>query len=115
ATAPLLLLSTARPEFRPPWALRAHHTQLTLSRLPRKHVREMVARVAARTALPEALVDAVVTRTDGVPLFVEELTKVGVEAGGEAAKDIQATLADSLMARLRSEEHTSELQSLAYL
>ena len=100
ATAPLLLLYTARPEFRPPWALRAHHTQLTLSRLPRKHVREMVARVAARTALPEALVDAVVTRTDGVPLFVEELTKVVVEAGGEAAKDIPATLADSLMARL---------------
>src|SRR5439155_1103743 len=100
APAPLLLLYTARPEFRPPWALRAHHTLLTLSRLPRKHVREMVARVAARTALPEALEDAVVTRTDGVPLFVEELTKVVVEAGGEAAKDIPATLADSLMARL---------------
>src|SRR5207244_11019667 len=96
----LRLLSTARPEFRPPWALRAHHTLLTLSRLPRKHVREMVARVAARTALPKALEDAVVTRTDGVPLFVEELTKVVVEAGGAAAKDIPATLADSLMARL---------------
>src|SRR5881296_908181 len=84
ATAPLLLLCTARPEFRPPWPLRAHHTQLTLSRLPRKHVREMVARVAARTALPEAVGDVVVARTDGVPLFVEELTKVVIEAGGTA-------------------------------
>ncbi len=101
ATAQLLLLYTARGDFQAPWPLRAHHTQLMLSRLPRRHVREMVARVAARTALPEAVVDAVVTRTDGVPLFVEELTRAVVEAGGAAiGKDIPATLADSLMARL---------------
>src|SRR5207244_7710051 len=54
ATAPLLLLYTARPEFRPPWPLRAHYTQLTLSRLRRKQVREIVTRVAPRAALPEA-------------------------------------------------------------
>src|SRR5437867_4950597 len=60
----------------------------------------MVARVAARTALPEAVGDVVVARTDGVPLFVEELTKAVVEVGGAAAKDIPATLADSHMARL---------------
>src|SRR5437867_4291196 len=101
ATAQLLLLYTARGDFQAPWPLRAHHTQLMLSRLPRRHVREMVARVAARTALPEAVVDAVVTRTDGVPLFVEELTRADVEAGGAAAgMDIPPTLADSLMARL---------------
>src|SRR5439155_174158 len=56
ATAQLLLLYTARGDFQAPWPLRAHHTQLMLSRLPRRHLREMVARVAARTALPEAVV-----------------------------------------------------------
>jgi class 3 adenylate cyclase len=101
ATAPLLLLFTARPEFTPRWALRAHHTQLTLNRLPRRDAREMVTHVAARAALPAEVADVVVTRTDGVPLFVEELTKAVIEAGTtEALGEIPATLADSLMARL---------------
>jgi class 3 adenylate cyclase/tetratricopeptide (TPR) repeat protein len=100
ATVPLLLLYTARPEFQPPWPLRAHHTQLTLSRLRHQYVRAMVGQVAARVALPPAVVDAVVTRTDGVPLFVEELTRAAVEAGAQAGEVIPATLQDSLMARL---------------
>src|SRR5262249_59112544 len=97
ATAPLLLLQTARPEFRPPWALKAHHTQLTLSRLRRGQTRQLVETLAA---LPPEMVDTVVARTDGVPLFAEELTKAAVDAGTEAAHDIPMTLADSLMARL---------------
>ena len=99
-TAPLLLLYTARLEFKAPWALRAHHTQLTLNRLPRRHVREVVANVAAPAALPAEVVNAVVARTDGVPLFVEELTKAAMEAGAQGLRGIPATLADSLMARL---------------
>jgi class 3 adenylate cyclase len=101
ATAPLLLLYTARPEFQPPWPLRAHHTLLTLNRLPRRYVREMVAKVAVRSALYAELIEAVVARTDGVPLFVEELTKAVAEAGaGAAVRDVPETLQDSLMARI---------------
>jgi class 3 adenylate cyclase len=100
ATAPLLLLATARPDFRVPWPLRSHHTQLTLSPLPKKHARALVEAVAARAALPAPVVDAVIARTDGVPLFAEELTRAAVETGTTAVEDIPATLADSLMARL---------------
>jgi class 3 adenylate cyclase len=101
ATAPVLLLGTARPQFQAPWPSRAHYTQLTLSRLPRRHVRDMVLGVAAQATLLAEVIDELAVRTDGVPLFVEELTKAVVEAGAAAVtREIPATLADSLMARL---------------
>ncbi len=101
ATAPLMLLYTARPEFRAPWPMRAHHAQITLSRLTGRQTREMVAGVAARAALAKDVIDAVVKRTDGVPLFAEELTRLILEGDGRAvAGEIPATLHDSLMARL---------------
>jgi class 3 adenylate cyclase/tetratricopeptide (TPR) repeat protein len=102
ATARLLLLYTARPEFHAEWPLRAHHTQITLNRLSARNVREMIAEVAARSALASETLEAVVERTSGVPLFVEELTRAVLE--GENAKltgrEIPVTLHDSLMARL---------------
>jgi len=102
ATARLLLLYTARPEFHAQWPLRAHHTQINLNRLSARNVREMITRVAARNALAGETVDAVVERTGGVPLFVEELTRALLESGsGELrGRDIPVTLHDSLMARL---------------
>jgi predicted ATPase/class 3 adenylate cyclase len=102
ATAPLLLLCTARPEFRPPWPLRAHHTQITLNRLSTRNVREMIAQVAARNALAGETLDTVIERTGGVPLFVEELTLAVLEtgSGSPAGREIPVTLHDSLMARL---------------
>jgi predicted ATPase/class 3 adenylate cyclase len=102
AAAPLMLLYTARPEFRPQWPLRAHHTQLTLNRLSARNVREMIAQVAARNALASETVDIVIERTGGVPLFVEELTRVVLEGGSAklAGREIPVTLHDSLMARL---------------
>jgi len=102
ATVPLMLLYTARPEFRTRWPLRAHHAQITLNRLSTRSVREMVALVAARKALADETVDAVVERTSGVPLFVEELTRVVLESGTAklGAREIPVTLHDSLMARL---------------
>jgi class 3 adenylate cyclase/tetratricopeptide (TPR) repeat protein len=101
ATAPLMLLYTARPEFRAPWPMRAHHAQITLSRLTGRQTRDMVAGVAARAALAKDVIDAVVKRTDGVPLFAEELTRLILEGDGRAvAGEIPATLHDSLMARL---------------
>jgi len=101
ATARLLLLYTARPEFHAPWAMRAHHLQITLSRLSAGNVRTMVAQVAAKIALSDETVATVVERTGGVPLFVEELTLAILErGGGGAGRAIPATLHDSLMARL---------------
>src|SRR5262249_46969209 len=102
-TAPVLILYTARPEFRVPWPLLAHHAQVTLGRLARHHVRAMVARVAAQTVRIDELIETVVTRTDGVPRFAEELTKAVLEAEGNGtttSRTIPATLQDSLMARL---------------
>jgi predicted ATPase len=100
-TSQLMLVYTARPEFRPSWPLRAHHAQLTLNRLSARNVREMVARVSALHALPDETVARVIERTGGVPLFVEELTRAVLESGGpNVAREIPATLHDSLMARL---------------
>jgi class 3 adenylate cyclase/tetratricopeptide (TPR) repeat protein len=102
ATAPLLLLYTARPEFRAQWPFRAHHTQITLNRLSARHVRTMIGQVAARKALSEETVNTVVERTSGVPLFVEELTRTVLEtdAAKVSGREIPVTLHDSLMARL---------------
>ncbi len=101
ATARLMLLFTARPEFRASWLMRAHHAQITLNRLNDRQTREMVAGVAARSALAKDMIDTVVKRTDGVPLFAEELTRLILEGDGRSvAREIPATLHDSLTARL---------------
>ena len=101
ATARLLLLYTARPEFRAQWPPRAHHTQITLNRLSPRNVRTMVGEVAAQKALSEETIATVLERTGGVPLFVEELTRAVLESGPKlTVREIPATLHDSLMARL---------------
>jgi predicted ATPase/class 3 adenylate cyclase len=112
-TARLLLLLTCRPEFPPPWGFRAHLTPLTLTRLPQPQVAQMSVCVAGGKALPPEVVEQIVAKTDGVPLFVEELTKTVLESGllweGEERYTltgplpplaIPTTLHDSLMARL---------------
>jgi len=113
ATARLLLLYTARPELRAPWPLRSHHTWITLARLGRRHVQQMAQLVASRAALPAELLEAVVARTDGVPLFVEELTKSIVEGAASGAREIPTTLADSLMARLDRLGSAKEIAQIA--
>ena len=101
ASARLLLLYTARPEFHAPWAMRAHHTQITLNRLSARDIRTMVGQVAAHKGLSDATIATVIERTGGVPLFVEELTRAVSERDGDGAnREIPATLHDSLMARL---------------
>jgi predicted ATPase len=112
-TARLFTLLACRPEFRPPWGFRAHLTQLTLSRLPRTQAELMVEQVAGGKALPAEVRQQVGAKTDGVPLFVEELTKMVLESGLLQEREdhyklmgplpslaIPATLHDSLMARL---------------
>jgi tetratricopeptide (TPR) repeat protein len=102
ATARLLLLYTARPEFRAQWSPRAHYTQITLSRLSARNVRTMVEEVAARKPISDETIATVIVRTAGVPLFVEELTRAVLESGNAelTGRAIPVTLHDSLMARL---------------
>src|SRR5690242_18250652 len=112
-TVPLLVVLTHRPEFQPRWSGHGHVGALTLSKLTRTQSAAMVTVLAGGKALPAALLEQILTRTDGVPLFVEELTKTVLEsgalkdagdhyeyAGSARAVTIPATLRDSLMARL---------------
>jgi class 3 adenylate cyclase/predicted ATPase len=112
-TARILALFTCRPDFSPPWTGRAHLTQVTLNRLPRRQAAELTGRVARGKALPAEVVKQVVAKTDGVPLFVEELTKMVLESGLLQEREVRyeltgplpplaipTTLHDSLMARL---------------
>ena len=101
AQAPLFILITARPEFRVPWGIRSHHSMISLSPLNRDQVQHMVGELAALHALPKEVIDGVTERTGGVPLFVEEVTRLLLERGEQ--NDIHAippTLQQSLMARL---------------
>jgi predicted ATPase len=102
ALAPLFVVATTRPELRPPWSMRSHHGTISLAPLDRGQVQEMVAELSARHALPRNIVDDVASRTGGVPLFVEEVTRLLLERGegGGGIQAIPATLQQSLMARL---------------
>ena len=110
---PVLLVMTFRPEFQPPWLGQPHITMMSLSRLGLRDRVALVQRVAGNRALPSKIVNEIVERTDGVPLFVEELTKAVLDSGADetevekaisaapsAALAVPATLHASLMARL---------------
>ena len=111
--ARLLVLVTARPDFAAPWQTRPHSTLLTLGRLGRADCAELVARVAAEHSLPPDTVAAIIGRTDGVPLFVEELTRSMMELSGEDSIAVPATLKDSLMARLDRLGEAREVAQIA--
>jgi predicted ATPase len=101
ALVPLYIVATTRPEFRPPWGMRSHHGTISLAPLDSAQVREMVAELSARYALARDVVDDVAARTGGVPLFVEEVTRLLLERGEHSgAQAIPPTLQQSLMARL---------------
>ena len=101
AQAPLLVLVTTRPEFRAPWSLRSHHSLISLSPLDRTGVARMVGEISARHALSKELIEGVNERTGGVPLFVEEVTRLLVERGAQGGvQAIPPTLQQSLAARL---------------
>ena len=99
--APLLIVATARPEFRPPWGLRSHHTVISLAPLDRAEVRQMVGELASRHGLSKDVIEGVSERTGGVPLFVEEVTRLLLERGEQGGvQAIPPTLRQSLAARL---------------
>jgi class 3 adenylate cyclase/tetratricopeptide (TPR) repeat protein len=110
---PVLLVATFRPELSPPWIGFPHVTLLTLNRLAQAQARSLIERVAGAKALPPEVLEQILARTEGVPLFTEELTKAVLESGllGDTGDRyvldgplpplaIPATLHDSLMARL---------------
>jgi class 3 adenylate cyclase/predicted ATPase len=101
ATAPLLLLYTARPDFRCAWPARSHFTTVTLNRLSRQDVRQMIAASDAGASGTPELVETVVARSDGVPLYAEELARLLVDRTTHTLRaDIPETLQDLLAARL---------------
>src|SRR4051812_32319730 len=110
---PVLLAITFRPEFQPPWGGRSYVMNLTLNRLGERDGEALVHNLASNAALTAEIISEIVERTDGVPLFVEELTKAVLESAGHsdrisavlaaaslAAQSVPATLHASLMARL---------------
>jgi class 3 adenylate cyclase len=101
ALAPLFVLITARPEFRPGWGMRSHHGMIALAPLDGEQVRQMVGELAARHALPKEVIDGVTDRAGGVPLFVEEVTRLLLESSDQGGiQAIPPTLQQSLTARL---------------
>ncbi|MDF0498739.1 ATP-binding protein [Bradyrhizobium yuanmingense] len=110
---PILVVITCRSEFKPSWSAHSHITTLVLNRLSRQQRTTMVERVAGSRKMPKEVVEDIIIKTDGVPLFVEELTKAVLESdllteergnyvlsGSWRPLAIPATLMDSLMARL---------------
>jgi class 3 adenylate cyclase/tetratricopeptide (TPR) repeat protein len=81
ATLRVLVIITFRPELTPPWIGRPHVTMLNLNRLPPRQRAEMIVHVSGGRALPKEIAEQIVNRTDGVPLFIEELTKSVIESG----------------------------------
>jgi predicted ATPase len=125
APSRIFAVFTGRPEFQPPWPPRSHISQVMLNRLPRRHVELMVTDLTAGKPLPADVLQQIVARTDGVPLFVEELTKTVLESGlVEEREDrwelvgrlpslgIPSTLQDSLAARL---DRLGEAKGIAQL
>ncbi len=100
AQSPLLVVATTRPEFRAPWAMRSHHGVISLAPLDRGQVRRMVGEIASLHTLSDEMIDGVGERTGGVPLFVEEVTRLLIERDAQGAQAIPPTLQQSLAARL---------------
>ena len=124
-TVPLLIVLTFRPDFMPPWPSRSHMTPITLNRLERQHSEALVARLAGARPLPAEVVEHIVIKTDGVPLYVEELTKTILASDilrvtGErfeltsplSSLAIPATLQELLMARLDRLPQVREIAQL---
>jgi class 3 adenylate cyclase/tetratricopeptide (TPR) repeat protein len=125
-TLRILVIITFRLEFTPPWVGRSHVTLLSLNRLPLQQRAEMITRVTGGKTLPKEIADQIIDRTDGIPLFIEELTKAVVESdvltktgdgyrvvGPIAPLAIPATLHASLLARLDRLAPTREVAQTA--
>jgi class 3 adenylate cyclase/predicted ATPase len=120
-TINVLLIVTYRPEFEPPWVGRPYVTALSLNRLGAREIAALIDRVIGNQPLPASIRQDIIERTDGIPLFVEEMTKAVLEAAGEGATEravgaipsssipVPASLHASLMARLDRLGHAKEV------
>jgi class 3 adenylate cyclase/tetratricopeptide (TPR) repeat protein len=118
AAWPLMLVATFRPEFQAPWGHRANVTQLSLSRLTETQTTALIDRLLEGSSLPAGLRQQILEKTDGVPLFVEELTKALLETGrpggpSEVPANIPTTLSGSLAARLDRPGPAKEVAQIA--
>jgi class 3 adenylate cyclase len=124
-TVPMLHVLTFRPDFKEPWPRRSHMTPITLNRLERPQVEALITHRAGGKTLPADVVSHIVAKTDGVPLYVEELTKMLLDSpllraegdeyvltGPLSAVSIPDTLQDSLMARLDQLRAAKEVAQL---
>jgi class 3 adenylate cyclase/tetratricopeptide (TPR) repeat protein len=122
---PILVVATFRPEFEPPWLRSPHVSLINLSRLAMRHCVELISGVVEGRALPPEIAEQIVSRTDGVPLFIEELTKAVLESGALAeagdkyvatgplpTMSIPLTLQASLLARL---DHLAPAREVAQI
>ncbi len=112
AEARVLLLLTSRPEGQPHLTGHQHLTVMTLNRLARAAAMAIVKRVAGGDRLPEDMTATIIARTDGVPLYIEEMTRATLERGGDS-NSVPATLQDSLMARLERLHAVKEVAQIA--
>ena len=120
----MLLVVTFRPEFEPPWIGQSHVTALTINRLTRREVDAMIDNLSNEQPIPHNIRQDIINRTDGVPLFVEEVTKAVLEAKDPSASDgitndgllpsfeVPATLQASLMARLDRQGTAKEVAQI---
>src|SRR5262249_55625120 len=124
-TVPMLHVLTSRPEFAPPWPQRSHVTPLVLTRLERPQVEALITQRAGGKTLPDEVMQHIVAKTDGVPLYVEELTKMLLRSallreeadqfvltGPLGTVAIPDTLQDALMARLDQLHRAKEVAQL---
>ena len=108
-----MVIANFRPEFSPPWLALGHVTLLTLNQLGRRQVNELIEKTSTGVTLPESVIEQIVAKSEGVPLFVEEITRSVLASGALKERDwqyhlkdahasfaIPATLQDSLVARL---------------
>jgi len=121
----ILTILSFRPEFSPPWRMQPRIIPMSLSNLSRDAVKEIIVQISDGKRLPEELIEQIIQKTDGIPLFVEELTKMvlGSEmirehhdhyelSGPISSLSIPSTLHDSLVARLDRMSHTKEIAQI---
>ena len=111
-TLEVLLIVTYRPEFEPPWIGRPYVTALSLNRLGEREIAAMIDRVAGNKPLPANVRQDIIERTDGIPLFVEEMTKAVLEADGEEAAQRTAAATPSPSVAVPSSLHASLMARL---
>jgi class 3 adenylate cyclase/predicted ATPase len=109
---PVLLIVTFRPEFEPPWIGRPHVTALTINRLAQRNIAAMIDHIAGNKLLAADIRQDIIERTDGIPLFVEEMTKAVLEAGSEGEAELTAAAVPSSAAPVPASLHASLMARL---